>query len=120
MSVRLTREFLELVSVNIQYAPIVVNCNIALILGDFSPLTFSVHRKFADIGSTVKHQVGAGVFAVAEWADLVTVHAIPGAGILQALREACQSRTRPLGCVLVAEMSSEGNLITEEYTKCEL
>ena len=68
----------------------------------------------------MKHQVGAGVFAVAEWADLVTVHAIPGAGILQALREACQSRTRPLGCVLVAEMSSECNLITEEYTKCEL
>ena len=60
------------------------------------------------------------MFAVAEWADLVTVHAIPGAGILQALKEACQSRTRPLGCVLVAEMSSKGNLITEEYTKCEL
>ena len=77
-------------------------------------------RKFADIGSTVKHQVEAGVFAVAEWADLVTVHAIPGAGILKALREVCQSRTHPLGCVLVAEMSSEGNLVTEEYTKCEL
>ena len=77
-------------------------------------------RKFADIGSTVKHQVEVGVFAVAEWADLVTVHAIPGAGILKALREVCQSRACPLGCVLVAEMSSEGNLVTEEYTKCEL
>ena len=87
-----------------------------IVLFDLCPFVF---RKFADIGSTVKHQVGEGVFAVAEWADLVTVHAIPGAGILKALREVCQNRPRPLGCVLVAEMSSEGNLITEEYTKCE-
>ena len=32
----------------------------------------------------MKHQVGAGVFAVAEWADLVTVHAIPEAGRMPA------------------------------------
>ena len=45
------------------------------------------------------------------WAELVTCHALPGPGVIEGLKgEGC-------GCVLVVEMSSEGNLATAEYTK---
>ncbi len=44
-------------------------------------------RKFADIGHTVVLQYTKGLFRIAEWADLVTVHALPGEGILQALEQ---------------------------------
>lgn len=47
----------------------------------------SIYRKFADIGNTVKLQYTKGLFRIAEWADLVTVHAIPGEGIIQALEQ---------------------------------
>ena len=55
-----------------------------------------------------------------EWADLVTVHGISGEGILKAFNElaAAEKHGRTIGCVLLAEMSSEGNLITQDYTKC--
>ena len=70
-------------------------------------------RKLADIGYTVSHQ-----YARLGWADLVTVHAIAGPGCLRAIRNVLTSAgsldTR--GCLLVAEMSSEGNLISSEYT----
>ncbi len=44
-------------------------------------------RKFADIGNTVILQYTKGLFRIAEWADLVTVHALPGEGIVQALEQ---------------------------------
>jgi uridine monophosphate synthetase len=73
-------------------------------------------RKFADIGNTVKAQFSGGVYTISRWADLVTVHAIAGPGTVQALEESA-SEGRPFGCVLLAEMSSKGNLINSEYTK---
>ena len=49
-----------------------------------------------------------------EWADLVTAHALPGPGVIKALREVVPEGS---GCVLVAEMSSEGNLAISDYVQ---
>ncbi|CAB3371448.1 Hypothetical predicted protein [Cloeon dipterum] len=74
-------------------------------------------RKFADIGNTVAKQYSGGCFEVSRWADLVTVHSLPGDGIVKALEEENAKIEEPRGCFLLAEMSSEGNLITTEYIK---
>lgn len=66
-------------------------------------------RKFADIGNTVKEQFFGGIYKIQSWADLVTVHAIPGSGIIEALKnERCAS-------VLIAQMSCKGALTNEDY-----
>ena len=48
------------------------------------------------------------------WAELVTCHALPGPGLVKGLQGVAPGGS---GCVLVAEMSSEGTLATEDYTK---
>ncbi len=69
-------------------------------------------RKFADIGSTVRKQFTEGVYHIAEWADAVTVHALPGEGILQGLfRDTKQNAA----AFLLAAMSAEGNLLDSTY-----
>jgi orotidine 5'-phosphate decarboxylase subfamily 1 len=70
-------------------------------------------RKFADIGSTVLSQYRDGYLKIADWADLVTVHGVAGAGTIQGLKEVGIPKGR--ACVLLAEMSSSGNLIDETY-----
>ena len=65
-------------------------------------------RKFADIGHTVHKQLVGKPFEINKWAHLVTAHGVPGPGILQ-----CFSSFANLGVVLIAEMSSEGNLATK-------
>uniref|UniRef100_A0A182LTP8 Uridine 5'-monophosphate synthase n=1 Tax=Anopheles culicifacies TaxID=139723 RepID=A0A182LTP8_9DIPT len=75
-------------------------------------------RKFADIGNTVAQQYAGGLCRIADWADLVTVHALPGQGILKGLKSAI-SADRPLatrGVFLLAEMSTEGALTDEKYS----
>ncbi|KAJ0005940.1 hypothetical protein NQD34_015834 [Periophthalmus magnuspinnatus] len=63
-------------------------------------------RKFADIGNTVKHQYE------------VNAHAVPGPGVVKGLNAV----GRPLGrgCLLIAQMSSQGSLATGEYTQATL
>lgn len=71
-------------------------------------------RKFADIGNTVKDQFTHGLYKISEWADLVNCHVISGGGIIDSLKESANlERT---GCLIVAELSSKGNLITSSYT----
>lgn len=82
-------------------------------------------RKFADIGRTVKHQCAGGIYKIAQWADLINAHILPGPGIIEGLREACLeaelehkleggSSTKLL---LLAQMSSKDNLLDKNYTK---
>ena len=69
-------------------------------------------RKFADIGNTVQLQYKQHLSS--GWAELVTCHALPGVGVIDGLRRACPDGC---GCVIVAQMSTTGNLVTQEYTQ---
>lgn len=74
-------------------------------------------RKFADIGNTVLLQYKHGLYKIAEWADLITMHAVSSASAINALKKNLENITEPRGIFLVAEMSCEGTLTTGDYLK---
>ena len=61
-------------------------------------------RKFADIGNTVAMQYAK----VADWADIVTVHGLPGKGLVDGLRSKVPTSSNPRGALILAQMSCEG------------
>ena len=65
-------------------------------------------RKFADIGSVVKQQIQHN--QIHKWADLVTVHCIAGESTIKGIIE------MDMNMLLIGEMSSSDNLITQNYT----
>jgi len=70
-------------------------------------------RKFADIGNTVRKQYRGGIYKISQWSEFVTVHLLPGEGILTGLFDGLENRSS----FLLARMSAKGNLINETYTR---
>ncbi|RPG79163.1 MAG: orotidine-5'-phosphate decarboxylase [Euryarchaeota archaeon TMED117] len=73
-------------------------------------------RKFADIGKISEKQM-LGLYDIASWSDLVTAHLISGPDIVDGLQSAWQGKGRIGGVLLLAQMSSRGNLLVPSYTK---
>jgi len=73
-------------------------------------------RKFADIGKISRQQIG-GIYAINTWADIVTAHLISGPDVVDGLLAGWQD----VGCqgsvLLLAQMSSRGNLLTASYSQ---
>ena len=73
-------------------------------------------RKFADIGKISKSQM-SGIYNIRSWSDIVTAHLISGPDIVDGLQSAWKDVNREGGVLLLAQMSSRGNLLTEEYSE---
>lgn len=74
-------------------------------------------RKFADIGHTVSLQYRNGIYKIAEWADFVTAHTVPGSSIISGLENGLKGISDDRGIFLIAEMSSDKALTTGDYLK---
>ena len=72
-------------------------------------------REFADIGKISRHQMG-GVYAIGSWSNLVTAHLISGPDIVDGLQAGWTDYGNEGGVLLLAQMSSRGNLLNANYT----
>lgn len=76
-------------------------------------------RKFADIGNTQLLQLSQGIYSIASWADIVTIHLIAGEASLKAIQDWDTAKKPAL--IPIIEMSSKGALTDNDYIeKCKL
>ena len=73
-------------------------------------------RRFADIGKISRSQM-AGIYDIRSWSDLVTAHLISGPDIVDGLQAGWNDVGRTGGVLLLAQMSSRGNLLRPDYTR---
>lgn len=73
-------------------------------------------RKFADIGKISRAQM-SGIYDVRSWSDLVTAHLISGPDVVDGLQAGWKDANREGGVLLLAQMSSRGNLLNPDYTR---
>ena len=83
-------------------------------LAEENDLMLFEDRKFADIGKISRGQM-AGVYDIRSWADLVTAHGISGTDIVDGLCAGWADVQREGGVLLLAQMSSRGNLLSTKY-----
>jgi len=76
-------------------------------------------RKFADIGRVAQTQM-EGLFDIRSWADLVTSHSVSGPDVVDGIAAAWDDVERIGGVLLLAQMSSSGNLLVDSYTESTL
>ena len=77
-------------------------------------------RKFGDIGNTVKMQYEKGIYRIVEWSNFTNATALPGPGLIEGLMEAAKGyleKGEARGLLLWAQITSEGNLADDAYTK---
>ncbi len=76
-------------------------------------------RKFADIGNTVTLQYAEGIYKIADWAEIVNIHIVPGPGIITGLGSVMKTKKDGLerGILILSQMSSEGTIAHGDYTK---
>uniref|UniRef100_A0A914Z6I8 Uridine 5'-monophosphate synthase n=1 Tax=Panagrolaimus superbus TaxID=310955 RepID=A0A914Z6I8_9BILA len=77
-------------------------------------------RKLADTGNTVELQLTHGNLRIADWANVVTVHSVPGPSILQSVGNIIKQNKALKGALLIASLSSKGALTDVEYSKKSL
>lgn len=51
-------------------------------------------------------QYSGGSFRICEWADIVTVHMVAGASVLDSLKEVATRQGEERGALLIAQMST--------------
>jgi orotidine 5'-phosphate decarboxylase subfamily 1 len=59
----------------------------------------------------------AGIYDIRSWADIVTAHRISGPDIVDGIAAGWADVERIGGILLLAQMSSRGNLLSPDYTK---
>ncbi|KAK0411088.1 hypothetical protein QR680_005472 [Steinernema hermaphroditum] len=75
-------------------------------------------RKFADTGKTMELQISEGAHTISSWAQMVTVHSTPGAASIKPFKQFVgKEGSKLLGCLLIAELSTEGTLTKDDNYK---